>query len=478
MSAASSYWNLIMIDARGGCKREEIPDAKAFFSEQFPEFVSRSTVPDLVVQRQLLTWVRGEDLDGNPAKQTLAQLCLRCYISKQIEQACLQLEAKFGHTHGFSRYDLFPLVLTDVVTRNRRVSSSHSSLTTEILRTFNPDRSRLATWTNRLVKHHRELKAFLLEQGVYLVSDWAILNDTTPEQLARIFAEFHQLTEVEIQGARSLLESYHAVYRRDRLAAPRTGIQAQCSLPTTEQLEEIAQRFHSKTNAVLPPSEVRQRLQAMAELLRQYRLCVRRGRLPTESLDDPKFRRESQVQICERYAETDESEKLKLEFLSFYNQQVIHCLDWALQQVISERLAYLKRKKNDKSQQFISALQLFHCQGKAMSDIAPIVGLQAQYQVSRLLKLKELRADVSQKMLKALLDSILEQVQSLTESECSPTLDAKQIEVALDEEITKIIHEAEIESEVNSNRNKPFQSLFSRRLCHLLNQDFWRLGLK
>jgi hypothetical protein len=268
------------------------------------------------------------------------------------------------------------------------------------------------------------------------------------------------------------------VYRRDRLSAPRTGIQSQCSLPTSEQLQEIAQRFHSKTNGMLTSSEVRQRLQGMAELLRQYRLCVRRGRLPTESLDDPKFSRESQVQICERATETDESEKLKIEFLNFYNQQVIYCLDRALQQVINERLAYLKRKKNDKSKQFLTALQLFHCQGKAMNEIAPIVELQAQYQVSRLLKLKQLRADVGQKMLNALLDSILEQVQSLTQSEGSSTLDAKQIEVALDEEITKIIQEAEIESEVNSNRNKPFKSLFSRRLCHLLHQDSWRLGLK
>lgn len=394
---------------------------------------------------------------------------MRCFISKQIEQATLQLEAKFGKNHGFTRYDLFPIVLTDVVlgenrcssTQSKRINSTYTSLATEILQTFDPERGSLANWTIRLVRHHRELKAFLLERGVYLVSDWAILNDTTPEQLSRVFSGFHQLAVKEIQYASRLLESYHSVYRRTRLALPRKGIKGQCSLPTTEQLQQIAQGFHQKTNLILSTEDVMQRLQEIAELLRQYRLCVRCGHLPTESLDDPNLSFQTNEQQSNKWTETDELQQLKNKFLAIYHQQLFHCLDEALKQVLTDRLTYLKRKKSNKSQEFITALHLFHCQGKPMGEIADKIGLQAQYQVSRLLKLKEFRADVKQKMLKALLNCILEQATSLTESEILLNIDQQQLEVALDEEITKIIREAEIEAEVNNNKNSPLNSLFS-----------------
>lgn len=491
MSAASRYWNLIRIDAHRGYKREEIPEAKAFFLAHFPQFASGHDVPELFIQRQLWHWVRGEECDGDTCRQTLAELCLRCYISKQIEQACIHLAAKFGIHHGFTRYDLFPFVLTDVaVGESRRGrsteeeamnsfppstpgTSTYKSLATEILQSFNPERGSLSTWTVRLVKHHRELKAFLLEHGVYLVSDWAILNDTTPEQLARILAEFHQRTVGEIQWASILLESYHAIYRCARLTSDRTRNQGQCRLPTTEQLQEIAQKVYLKTHQMLSAQEVMHRLQELAELLRQYRLSVRRGLLPTESLDDPNFPKKTHLQFYNDWIDTDESDKLQIEFLYIYRQQFIQCLDQALKQVISDRITYLQRKKANKYQQFITALQLFHCQGTAMGEIAPRIGLQAQYQVSRLLKLKQLRADVGQKMLQALLDSILEQAKTFVDPERSLTLNQKQVEAALDEEIARIIQEAEVESEVNSNRNSPLKSLFSRRLCRSLCSQSW-----
>jgi hypothetical protein len=479
MSGASSrYWTLIRIDARRGCKREEIASAKVFFWEHFPDFASGQDVPEQTIQCQLLRWVRGEELEGDASKQTLAGLCLRCYISKQIELACVQLETKFGSNHGFTRYDLFPFVLTDVLKGNDptstprdRSQSTYTSPATEILRTFRPERGSLSTWTTRLVKHHRELRAFLLEQGVYLVSDWAILNDTAPDQLSRICSEFHQLTTGEIEQRHILLESYHAVYRRDRLMSPGTGMKGQCRLPTTHQLQQIAHHFYLKTNQMLPTQAVMQRLQELADLLRQYRLSIRRGLLPTESLDDPNLNREASIQLSNNYLETDDVQKLQSDFLAFYRQQFIRCLDQALKQVIGDRIAYLQRKKSNTSQEFITALHLFHCQGKAMGEIAPLVGLQAQYQVSRLLKLKQLRADVKQKMLKALLDCISEEVATLSKSESLPTLNQQQLQVVLDEEIARIIQEAEIESEVNSNRNSPLKSQFSRRLCHSLRSE-------
>lgn len=72
MSAGSRYWNLIRIDAHRGCKSEEIHSAKAFFQEQFPQFVSGINLPDLDIQRQFWHWFRGQQLDGETFKQNLA----------------------------------------------------------------------------------------------------------------------------------------------------------------------------------------------------------------------------------------------------------------------------------------------------------------------------------------------------------------------------------------------------------------------
>ncbi|HBB32044.1 MAG TPA: hypothetical protein DDZ80_23775 [Cyanobacteria bacterium UBA8803] len=334
MSAASAYWMLIRIDAKAGCKREDLPAAQAFFQFHFPHFISGADVPELAIQRQLMRWCRGEDLVGEPECQALAQLCLRCFISKHIEQTCIQLETKFGSDHGFSRYDLFPFVLTDVGIDKNPAPRTFRSLATEILQTFDPDRGSLTSWTIKLVKQHRELNHFLLQQGVYLISDWAILNDTAPEQLARIFAEVPRLTNTEIQQARLLLKSYHTIYRRDRLASNQTG---QCLLPTSVQLQQIARSFHAKTHIRLSPYEVMARLQDMAELLREHRLSLRRGILPSQSLDDPNISRG----ICEpSYRnDPDNSEEVQAEFLTVYRQEFLNCLDRAIAEVIWQ--AYL-----------------------------------------------------------------------------------------------------------------------------------------
>ncbi len=119
--------------------------------------------------------------------------------------------------------------------------------------------------------------AFLLEHEVYLVSDWAILNDTSSKQLQRILSQFHHLTSWEIQQAMQLLESYHAVYRAQRLRARQAGVKG-CQPPTTEQLRQMQERLSTQTNRMCPETLLAQ-LEEMASRLRQYRLHVRGGSL-------------------------------------------------------------------------------------------------------------------------------------------------------------------------------------------------------
>ncbi|MEB3295230.1 MAG: hypothetical protein VKJ24_18910, partial [Synechococcales bacterium] len=231
MSNASRYWNLVRLEPTGRSRNRELPPVKQFFVEEF------STVADPIqnssIQKILVHLRQGLAGSTSPpdrlAKSTLAELSLRCFITSQIEQVCIQLELQFGELHGFRRNDLLPFVLDD----DGRVDlSQYQPFSCHILNTFEPDRGSLTTWTIRLVKHHRELNQFLLECGVYLLSDWAILNDTTPRKLSRILSSFQPLTSIEIEQACQLLEAYHQVYRRDRLLQRQSGTTGQCPPPS------------------------------------------------------------------------------------------------------------------------------------------------------------------------------------------------------------------------------------------------------
>lgn len=99
-----------------------------------------------------------------------------------------------------------------------------------------------------------------------------------------------------------------------------------------------------------------------------------------------------------------------------------------------------------------------------MTEIAPLVNLAAQYNVTRLLQLKNLRADVRQRLLILLPNRIFDQARAYTNPER-----LQQIEEAIDEHITKVIQESQNEASTpNTNRQIP-TSLFAKRLCKLID---------
>lgn len=388
---------------------------------------------------------------------------MRCFISSQIEQVCTQIATQFGGKHGFTRYDLFPFVLDDV--GSKRVQSSYKSFATEILKEFDLERSSLATWTSRLVKHHRELNTFLLEHGVYMVSDWAILNDTSPKQLQQIYSKYlySRISAVELQQACILLESYHAVYRRDRFRQRQAGSKGKCLPPTDNQLQQIGDLFHEKANLKLSPESIMTRLQNVAEHLRQHRISVRSGSPPIKPPHDGEIDR---TPSPESTSNPDDNDDETQEFLTFYRQQFIACLDQSVKQVTSDRYTKLQRKNAQKAEQFITALELFHCQGRSMSEIAPIVGLKAQFQVTRLLQLKEFRSDIRQRMLETLRNRVLNKAITYATPDRLQTLDSR-IEAALEGQVEeKVIQEPAAEA---STANRPLSSVFAQSLCHYLN---------
>ncbi|BAZ42618.1 hypothetical protein NIES4101_85870 [Calothrix sp. NIES-4101] len=467
------YYTLIIVNNAGKPQQREIAAAKAFFDKIFTNYEDAHLQSDVAIQKRLLEL----SINNLSPSNLLAKRCLLCLISWQIEQVCVSLEQQFGNYHGFTRYDLLGYVLDD--DGSLQPSDTYQCLGREILETFNPDKSSLATWTTRKVKQHRELNQYLLECGLYLVSDWAILNDTKPQQLIKILGQFHRSVNLEIEQAQKLLFAYHKVYRAERFRQwANQRSKGRCNPPTNEQIEAIIKILQIQEMDNLSVQVVMEKLQNLASQLREYRIHVRNGSLPTVSLDAElnqnstlieKITDENSVNIIN---ETED----RTDFLKSYRIQIVKCFDNALNTVITSRLQKLEKKKTDqknlnidKGNQFLIALQLFHCQRLSMGKIAQRLGLRAQDAVARLLKLKEFRADVSQETLVKLREKVIELAQEYSTPSSLVNLEARITE-ALDEQITNVISQAEIEAA--SMQNNCEISYFSQRLCqHLDNRE-------
>ena len=325
MSTANRYWKLVKLDATGLTRSRELPEVRQFFQSQFPELVD--PVPHNQVQTALMEIARPPTSIGSQAARHEAELSLRCFISKQIEQTCIQLELQFGEMHGVRRSELFPIVLDDDGRLWTEVSQ-YQSVAKHILKTFDPQRANLSTWTIRLVKHHRELNQFLLECGVYLLSDWAILNDTTPRKLQRVCAG--SLTLAEIDQSMRVLESYHKVYRRDRLIARQTGAKGSCPQPTEAQLSEMAGDLGIASEGVL------RQLKSLAARLRADRIAIRSGKMNTVSIHGTGDEDSREMDIATPEGES-EDDRAADAFITIYREAFSQALRQALKDAIGAR---------------------------------------------------------------------------------------------------------------------------------------------
>lgn len=468
MTLVSKYWQFVKLDSTSKRSIEMVVAAQTYLQKQ--GLAQKVEVSDAAVVRQLWQQMRARG-EGDTDESYLAEICLRCYISHQIYQVCRDLGTKFGSRNGFTCQDLLQFVLDDEVllaTQTKQQTlragsnrSSYQSLASTVLKTFDPAKGSLNTWVNRYVKQHPELKRFLLQHGVFLISDWALLNDTNPKQLQRILADMYRLTSVEIQQICEVLVSYHAVYREDRLEQRLMGATLSCQPPTPEQLTRIADDLQTRTSRTLSIEIVLSQLQAIAAKLRRYRIAAQGGSVSSVSFDRPDIQ-----PIVER-SQVIQDDDEEIEFIKLYQNQFLECLDRSVSQVINDFISKLQRKRSSVEQSFLTALHLFHCQGQSMTQIAPQIGLKKQFEVTRLLKLNELRADIRQRLLVMLRDRVLDTAKLFADSERLQSLD-RQVELILDEQISGMIQEAESEVK-NPIRNQPLRGLLARRLCRYLD---------
>lgn len=457
MSSPSEYWQLAKLDSTGRVQMDVITDAKLYFQQQFPDWAADADVQDRTVQQSLWQQMKAAE---TPGEASAAELCLRCFISHQVDRACWDLSSKFGTRNRFTHADLLPFVLDDggqSQPEQLPPESTYRSLSQTVLSSFNPERALLQTWVNRHVKQHPDLRRFLIEHGVYLVSDWAILNDTKPTQLKRILTEFYQFACTDTGSMVELLTSFHAVYRNDRLQQRLSGRNQPCQPPTPEQLKRIAKDLSDRTQTNLSSQVILKWLSEMATNLRDYRIASQGGPAKTVSLEEP-----GRQPIADPNTHSDEAEQI--EFLTSYRRQFEACLVQAIKETVS---ATVQRKRPPKDQAFLTALYLFHCQGQSMSDIAPQVGLTQQYQVTRLLELKNLRADIRQRSLALLRDRVMEYARFYADVERLQHLE-EQVDLILEEEIDRVMESA-ASAAMSPVHNQSLRNVLAHHLCHYLD---------
>ena len=296
------------------------------------------------------------------------------------------------------------------------------------------------------------------------MTDWLLLKQYNTRQLQRILSEFHGFSSTKIQQLTKLLESYQTVYLAQIIAA-RNQInqerkQQGLGTITTPYPTPVSQQIQQMVEQLLPiwklsADEVLEELQNLAQLIREYKSNRARG-VTTQSLGKTES-------FLPAHQEDEEGETN--EFLAAFGQQYNSCFLQAVQEVIEDRVKFYRKKKKSKDQQFIQALHLYHCQVVSMGDIAPQIGLTKQYQVSRLLEQKEIRADVARKTVSYLIIAIF---QILPEE---PSLD-KQSELRtkltpiLNEKVDIEMQKAQKEDSVSKNRS--MDTKLSQAICQYL----------
>lgn len=457
MESFSHYWQLAKITSSGRYHCKLFPNVQTWFLQCFLNELDDTS--DRYVQDSLI-----ERWQAGGADAAIAQLSLRCFVSHHIYNTCRHLAQQFGQHYGFRTTDLLPYVLDD----NGRQQQSYRPFTLEILDRYSVSKAKLSTWTTHLTKNHRNLNDFLLDQGLYRISNWAILNDTTCSQLDRIFQNFYQFPETERQSAQALLDRYHRVYRRDRnLKLPTRRQGSRCQSPTHEQLEEMA------TNQT--PAKVLTQLEDMATKLRQYRIYRRSGHIQTlgnvvflDALDN--FSVENYISVETSASDSADEQQT---FFQQYQSDLEQCLQQAIQQALEQRMAKLQKSSELKAQAYIEAVRLFHQEGLSMGAIStrlskqfsPQLSFNSQVQITRLLKLKELRAHIRQLTLDNIKHVVYRAAGQHISAQRLTELKA-DIETILTQTIDQIIGEAAAEAQ-KPNRQNP-QSRLNRTLCEVV----------
>jgi len=209
-----------------------------------------------------------------------ALLALRCRISHPIRDRLQALYNKHREEHGLDLIEMASLVLNDSGALHFPARAGERTgapfcwsvlsalpqkdlhpFSGEVLRTFNPALCGLPHWARQKVQCHAELKSYLRQQGLLLISNWALLaHKTSSTRLRQAWGAYG--TGMDLNQAMALHQAFQAHYPAALNAyAARTGKR------TGWQPDEA---FLATLLPGLDPHAATQKLEDLAQAVRRF----------------------------------------------------------------------------------------------------------------------------------------------------------------------------------------------------------------
>ena len=438
------YWHIVRVTSSGETQTVKLPEAESFFHRELSPLIAQdSTITNKDIQYQLFHWVEKVDC----VDSVIAEKCLRCYVSSELQMLCRTIVKKFSQSYDHSNsgeYDCRDNQELDQIIdplRNPNQanltvqelcvwvldSSKHrSSLIDKILNTFDPSKGYLSTWTDRLFKGDKNVKHVLLEYGIEFVTDWSRLIHTKPQKLEQILISYGRSAK-EIEEAISLLGAFQYTYTTQVLSHHQRG--AKYPAPDSEQLIQISEQLTRHQS--LTEEEIRQQLTDLAKIIRQYRVHKPKPIQPSVS----------------EYSESDRLD----DFLKHYQS---NCLTKAVSTVIETRMEQLAKgglKGSQRVEEFKQIIQLYYCEKLSTKKIAKHLGIGDQSTAYRRLNRSQLQADIRRNLLHCLSDCLFEKLGSCLTPDQLKKWDIK-IQAFLEPKVTELIQEADRQAQTGKSR--------------------------
>ncbi|MCS6814206.1 MAG: hypothetical protein NZ772_11680 [Cyanobacteria bacterium] len=481
MVPLSRYWEILRLDPAAdgvGYKRQLLPLAMEFFQVQglapegLKQMPGRSSLLHYTTQQYLHQLFRTQS-PWNAFQAATAGLCLRCYVSYAIVHACQRLARFF--TSYFTYRDLLPFVLDDdgktlIVLRHHDQqqlgldadgtmrSLPFPIVSVEILRTYDPNRpaatrASLENWAYYCVRQQGQLKDFIAKQGLCRLSNWALLNRVSHRQL-----------EGFSPHDRALISAFHRVYRRDRRRQHQTG---KCPDPTPAQLQEMS-GYLQQVGINLRGAALLHKLQTLAMGLRQLEQWVGGVAPPAISIDELDSETGQVSQLPDPRAENNVMAIERQEIQDFCHEQLVRSLAQAITVGLSEHVASIQRRPRYAkfANCILQGLWLIYSQGKSQTEIAPLLGMTNQIQVSRVLGLTELLNRVRRHTVEMLFHSLVKLVEDLDLVQIQSQPDyLNNLQTAIESFVDEEIFQAAA-AELMTTKGRAFDSLYAQQLRH------------
>lgn len=150
-----------------------------------------------------------------------AFLCLRCRVSWPLEKRVSSLHRQFQSTYGVELLELASYALDDT---GRPLpyhpdpaakARDHEPFGVEVIRSYQPQRGNLGRWAKQKLMGQPALKAHLLQHGVLMIRDWALLGDTSHRQVVEAVSRLDG--HIPPQTAEALHRRYLPLYKQAKL---------------------------------------------------------------------------------------------------------------------------------------------------------------------------------------------------------------------------------------------------------------------